>query len=180
MNEGLIQDIQGTKLFIRTEGGGTKEIALGSIFDINEQALSSEFASQASLYAYFSVLAVRADDVLAKASFDKEQEFALASLSYREAAEKSDKKATEGSIQAQVNADEAYTKKVSAETSAKYDARLLKALVSALEQRANMLISMGAMLRHEAEMTGMNMKERVYEKSIEDAKKVLSEKKNLE
>lgn len=177
MDENLIQDIQGTKLTVRQMGGGYKEINLGSIFNVDEGALSSEFATQASLYAYFSALAVQADDIAAKLAFDREQEFALASLSYREEAEKEGKKITEGSVQALINADEGYTRKVEAERIAKNDVKLLKALVSALEQRANMIISLGAMLRHEADMTGMNMKERQYQKEVDSAKEILDARK---
>jgi hypothetical protein len=173
----IADEINETKLRLRTINGGYKTFELLDILDINPNDLTNAFMEQASIFGYFSVLAAQADDAAARADANKDQEFALADLEAREEAERNGKKLTEAQVKSLVLTDEAYVGKVRQEHVTKLDARLLKAVVSALEMRANMLVSLGAMLRHEMDMQGIQVKQRMMDSANDEIRKVARARK---
>ena len=75
--------------------------------------------------------------------------------------------------------DEGYSKMVDIAFVTKYDLKLIKAVVAALEARANMLISLGAMVRHEQEMVGLhvNENERKLDSALDEVKETIRQRK---
>lgn len=168
----MIEDIQGTKITIK-DGNVRKTYDFATLFRIDEDNLSKEFAEQASLYGYFSVLMAKAEHEAAVMEFGKDQEYAIADTSLRDEMTEAGEKYTEGLIRSLVLADEEYGKKAMSAIDSQFDYKLLKAIVSALQQRAEMLVSLGAHVRHEIDQTGMNIKEREFKNTEEKMRETL-------
>jgi len=177
MNDDIIQEISGTRISVVDMRGKLRTFDIGDIFNIDESNISKEFTQQASLYAFFAALAATAEKKAADADFLKDQEYAQADQASREDLEEQSIKYTEAVIKSMVVTDAGYTKRVRNHIIAEYDYRLLKALASALEQRANMLISLGAYLRHELDQTAMNIKRAQTDGAVEEAKRLMRERK---
>lgn len=177
MYEELIKIVDGMTVKVKTDTG-YQSISLGRLFTIEDLELIDEFATQSSLYAYFSILAAKAEHASSMAAFDANQERANSDLFYREKLAENAQKATEPAIKAMIDLDEDVIKATTAEHLAKLDFRIIKALTSALEQRANMLVSMGAYARHEMDQTNLNIRKRAYDNSVEETKKMLRAHKN--
>jgi hypothetical protein len=173
----IVDEINETKLRLRTINGGYKTFELLDILDINPDNLGDAFMDQASIFGYFSVLAAQADDAAARADANKDQEYAQADLEIREEAERNTKKLTEAQVKSLILTDAGYDKKLQQEHVTKLDARLLKAIVSALEMRANMLVSLGAMIRHEMDMQGIQVKERMMDSANDEIRKAARARK---
>jgi hypothetical protein len=177
MIDSIIKEISGTKIKVRNAVGGYKEFDILELFKIDDTNLSKEMSQQAAIYGYFSVLAAMADDVSSKASFEASTDEAVADLNYRDKYAKTGQKFTEATIRATIMSDEKHIKKLEVELVTKYDLKLLKAIVATLDQRANMLVSLGAWLRHELDMTSMHTNESKLTESVDAVKTVMSERK---
>lgn len=164
MQDTLIQEISGLRFVVNVDGV-FKTFDLGKIFTIDEENLAKEFANQAALYAYFATLSAKADHVASMKKLSKEQERAEADQDYRTQLSGRDKKVTEGTIKSMVDTDEKVSQLSKEELDAELDADILKAITRALEERGRMLMSLGSHLRHELDMTGMNVREREFENS---------------
>lgn len=156
MHNKLMDEVKSAKWEVPV-GDKLKTFYLEDIFIIDETNLTQEFAQQASLYAYFSGLSAQLEYNLSLISTAKEQSYAEADSYYRADAVHNDKKITEAQVRAAVILDEEYNKYVESETEAHRDYKIVQGIVRALEQRANMLISLGSQVRHEANMDGMNI-----------------------
>jgi len=174
-----VEIVEGSKLRLRTENGAYKIFDIAEVLNINPDDITTEYIRQAALYGYFTVLAARAEDAAGRADSKKEQEYAQADLDIRDEAERNGKKTTETQIRSQVLIDVSYDKMVNASFVTKLDHKLLKAIVAALEMKANMLISLGAMIRNEMSMTGMTMKENQLKAATDEVKKVLDARKRV-
>lgn len=170
-------DVSGTTISIVIDGK-EKKFDINKIFDIDEEDLTREFTSQATIYAYFATALAKADYDASIATMEEEQTAADADQVYREQLTSKGEKYTEGVIKSMVQQDEEHQEAVKNELAAKYDARLLKAITTALEMRAQMLISVGSHIRHELDMTGMNIRERQFTKTVDDAKEVMRSRKS--
>lgn len=153
-----------------------KLVKLGDLFSIDETNLAEEMARQAGLYAYFAVQMAHAESTLARATVAKDEEYAYADESARiDLAENlPNTRITEAMVKSQVLLDEEYRVYVAREIDAKRNYKLLQAICKALEMRATMLQSLGAHLRHEMDMTGMNVRERQYRAMINDVKEAIT------
>jgi hypothetical protein len=165
-----MEDLNEALINIRNYKGGHKEVDLNEIFNVNEDDLTREFAQQASTYAYFASLCALAEHSAAVAEAKKEQEYSLADLAIRKKFEHNGQKSTEAQIRSSVLADVKYSKAAGTAMDAEGDYKMLKAVVRALEQRAEMLISLGAHLRAEMSQTGMNIREKGYQDVVDEAK----------
>jgi len=132
-------------------------------------------ARQAGLYAYFAVQMAHAEYTHARAGISKDEAYADADEYWREelTVDKT-RKVTEAMVKAAVIQDESYQALAAVEINAKRDYRLLRVICNALEMRATMLQSVGAHLRHELDMTGMNIRDRKYQAAISDVKKAIT------
>ena len=132
---------------------GEVTVNLDEYVPIDENNLVHEFANQASAYAYLAVLGAQAEAnwldakrlvERVRAETDKEVRRDLAN-----------EKVTEGKIAAEIELRKGYQDAVENELSCRAQHLVLRAVVSSMEQRAQMLISLGAHLRQESNMTGM-------------------------
>jgi hypothetical protein len=172
----ILEEIKGTKITFVIDDK-KKSIDVGELFDIDENNLTKEFAHQASLYAYFGNLAAEAEREIGIAAIDKDQEMAILDANLRKKHEVRDEKYTETMIRNEILTNEKYLALMDDEGEAKYDFKVIKSIVSALEMRAQMLISIGSHIRHEMDMEGMNIKDRAFQKSVGDVKETLRSKK---
>lgn len=125
---------------------------------INQEDLSNEFATHASRYAYISALAAKAEALFNEAKQEREQVYADVELFYRdELVKMPDVKVTEGLIKSSVVGDDAYIAAVSKENTALHDWKVLRALVDGLRERGSMLVSLGAHMRAEMDMTNASI-----------------------
>ena len=170
----LIDEIAGSKITF-SHNGVKKVIDIGNLFDINEDNLTKEFATQASLYAYFATLQAEAERLQAKAEMKKDQEYAKSDEYWRAYLDKREKKYTEAVIKSNVIRDEDYDKANNALINITYDLNVIKAIVRALQMRAEMLISLGAHLRQEYSMTGMSVN-KAFDEATRAVKEKLSKK----
>ena len=155
-----------------------KLVRLGDIFSVDETNLSNEMARQAGLYAYFAVQMANAERSHAVSIMEKEEEYATLDPEARDALARGPAaKVTEAMVKAFILREESYIEVQDNEVDAKRNYRLLRAICNALEMRATMLQSLGAHLRHELDMTGMNTKGRQYQASISDVKESIVQKR---
>lgn len=167
------------KVVVKKDGKNVyKPVRLGDIFSIDETNISEELAKQAGLYAYFATQMAYAEHTQARAAISKDASYADADDYYRKELaydfKATGRKLTEAVVRAAVIQDEDYQTAAAVETRAKLDYRLLRVLCQALEMRATMLQSLGAHLRHELDMTGMNIRDRQYQAQISDVKRVIT------
>lgn len=132
---------------------------------------------QAAIYAYFATMVSFAEQRVADLELKKDQTYARLDEYYRDKAEHNGQKITEPQVKAKINGDEEYEASYKELQQAKYDLGVLKSIAKALEQRADMLVSLGSHLRHEANMTGMNIRDDVYSKAVDDAKQAIKSRK---
>lgn len=159
--------LDGTKIKVRG-----KEIDLENVFHVEEADLSREFMQQASMYAYFAVAQVDAEYNANTVELDKDQEEARADAEFRTQLEITGKKYTEAVVRGLIVVDESVSEKAQKLNDARYQQKLLKAICSALEMRAQMLQSLGSHLRHEYEQTGLTTKESQLHTAIDNVKKI--------
>lgn len=159
MNSTTLLSIKGDTFTVRTLSGKSRTFSVDDIFTIDETDLTKEFIQQPTLYGFFATAMAAAEDQMNRAEYMKEQEYAAADDAARRTMDLNGQKYTETVIRNMAQMDEQYAEIVEKELQAKYDYKILKSIVNALEQRANMLISVGSHLRHEANMTGMNIRE---------------------
>jgi hypothetical protein len=164
----VIEEISGSVITVRTLKG-SKKFDIGKLFNVDQNNLSEEFTTQASMYGFFAILSAEADKIVAMTSLLCDQEAAEADELYRKQLDEEGKKYTEAVIKSLVTRDEEYDKCVKAKYNAEYDLDILKAIVKAFEQRAMMLQSLGSHLRHEYEMQGMNTRMESSEKLAEES-----------
>src|SRR4030066_297364 len=138
--------------------GKKQEYNIAELLEIDETNLSKEFASQAALFGFFATAQAEAEMEVGKLSVSKDQEYATSDEFWRADFDKREKKYTEAVIRSSVIRDEEYVLADQDFHTAEHNANMLKMIVKALGQRAEMLISLGAHLRAEAEMTGMSIK----------------------
>jgi len=173
MNEEIIESIKGTKIVLAGEDGQRRQFDISGIFSIDENDLSREFSMQASLFAYFAVLSAKAERNMSIADLASEREYAMADQQIREDLADKDAKVTEALVRQLIAADEEYCTYQDTAQAAKYEYKLLKAIAQALEMRANMLVSLGALRRHEIDMSGMHVNQSKYADGVEDTKETL-------
>lgn len=154
-------------------------MALGDVFAIDQTDLSSEMARQASLYAYFTTQKSYAERALARAALQKDGEYAVADDHYRKSLVNAGEKFTEAKIRSYVLQDEDYHESAREEIRAKSRYTLLRAICQALEMRSNMLVSLGAHIRHELDMTSMNIRERRFGDSVASVKSAITAAREL-
>ena len=180
--DSVIEEISGSIIVVRTMKGNVK-FDIGKLFNIDQDNLSKEFATQASMYGFFAILAAEADRIYAMKTLLCEQEYAAADESYRAQMDLDGKKYTEAVVRSCVVRDEEYSKMLTEKENANYELDIIKAIVRAFEQRSMMLQSLGSHLRHEYEMQGMNIRERdsetFAEKSVDNVKQAISQRRRL-
>lgn len=147
---------------------GAEQINVRDLLTIDETNLSNEYARQASLYGWVVVLVAEAELEASLAKQSRELSYAEAYEYWRKELEKIHGKVTEAMVSAAVTADGDYIAAKTFESKKESEHRLLRGIADALKMRADMLISLGAHLRAEQDMTNMRVNT-----NIDDAIKTL-------
>lgn len=140
------------------------------MFEIDEEDLDREYREQSALYAYFITKTSEADDLHAQAVTNKELVYAQADEYFRQKSDSLGVKVTEKRIESLIIQDEEYGNALDNERKTKLQHTILKGIVRAMEQRANMLISLGAHRRAELDMTNMTIKRTDHDDDVGELK----------
>lgn len=132
---------------------GVQELELDNLVPIEEDDLSEEFRTQPARYAYVAMLAAQAESLWMSAKHSTER--IRAKADDEERADARGEKVTETMIANRVLLREDVEEAWDVEAAYRYQYLVLKAVVMSMDQRAQMLISLGAHLRAEADQTGM-------------------------
>ncbi len=143
--------------------GLSHAVSTKDLVSIDQTDLNNEFASQAARYAYFAVQCAMARCARDMAEKVYKEDAAAAFVEYKNDPEmipEGSRTVTDGLANMLVATDENCARLKNAHIEAEQEFRVLEALVRALDMRANMLISLGAQLRSEADMDGMHISKR--------------------
>lgn len=136
---------------------------LSDLLNIDSSNLSQEYATQAARYGFFATELAKLDRRVKQLELERDAEYANADLEYRKQLTIQGTKYTETTIRSMVLTDDGYCKAEESLRDSIQERDSIKALVKALEMRAEMLISLGAMMRQEYQMTGMTIKDEVQD-----------------
>lgn len=151
-----------------------EKLDVEKLLKIDQNNLAEEFTKQAALYGYWSGILAEAERVRAECNARTDLEYAIADNEYRTEYEAQGKKFTEAVIKSEVTRDEIYQGSLQEYRDADYVYSALRGLLKALDMRASMLISLGATIRAEQDMTGMTMRERQLQDTKTDLQDAIS------
>lgn len=117
--------------------------------------LSEEFSRQPSLYAYVAMIEAQVESLWYSAKRDTARAKAEADKRIRDKARAMDEKITEAVVANRMLLDDDVKNAEDSEAAYHYQYLVMKSIVASMDQRAQMLISLGAHLRAEADQTGM-------------------------
>lgn len=121
------------------------------------QDLSAEFTNQASTYAYVATLGAMAEAMWLESKKELERTYAEMDKDVRRDLITSGEKITEGKVKEEIKTRRGYHEALLEELDFREQHLIMQALVRAFDMRAQMLISLGAHLRAEAQQTGMTI-----------------------
>lgn len=122
---------------------------------INDTNLSREFSEQSARYAYIAVMTAEAEARWLAAK--RNQEEVRASTDKEVRRDLANERVTEGKVTAELEMRRGVRDAAEYELSCREQFSIMKALTAAMDMRANMLISMGAHARMEADQAGMHI-----------------------
>lgn len=154
---------------------GNRKVDILSLLEIDESDLANEFAQQAALYGWVGHLTAEAEYNASVAKHQTEIEYASADDNARFQMDAAGEKTTEGKVRAAIDLDEQYIEARQEENRRWKEYKTLRSLSDALKMRADMLISMGAHLRAEQEMTGMKINTDKWDKAVDNLKKTIKD-----
>jgi hypothetical protein len=144
--------------YILEIGGDEVELDFDSLVPIGTD-LSHEFSTQAANYAYIATLAAQCEALWGDAKEAKDEMYAKTDKAVRSDLDRSGMKVTEGLVSSEVRQRRGYREAVDNELFCREQHLVMRAMTRAMDMRAQMLISLGAHLRAEAEQTDMHIKE---------------------
>jgi len=127
---------------------------LDSIVPLSDD-LTTEFSEQPALYAYVAMLAARAESTWLASKRLLDEEHARTDKEVRRDLMMDGDKVTEGRVNAEIKMRKGYLEAVDDELWFRQQYLIMRAIERSLDMRAQMLISLGAHLRAEAQQTGM-------------------------
>jgi inorganic triphosphatase YgiF len=178
--DNVMEIISGTTVKFHTPKG-EKVLDIAKALQIDLDDITVEFSRQPALYAFFATLVPWCEYTETMMDLAKHQEYASADEAYRKELITKGEKFTEAVITSLVTRDEDYDKASRKHMDAKFDTGIVKALTKSFEQRAEMLISLGAQQRHEYDQQGMSIRdnaEAITDNQVKDFKQMLRERKN--
>lgn len=137
------------KVVFTPDNKSTYSYWLPDVVTISEKTINVDMAEHSSKYLWFSSLASRLGAKRDHVSGLVRSLTAQTEIQYRDQAEKSGKKSTEGSIRAQIESDLELTsmKSLLAEADAEY--QMCLTIKDAFYHRQSMLVALGALMRQE-------------------------------
>lgn len=146
------------RLFATEVSLGGQVYTLRELFEVFAEDLSNEYGGQAPRLAWLGVLEAQAEASYMTVKNRREREYASAQKHYRTPGNMpTDVKATDKAVEAMCKLDEDYVNAQADEANAQKQLKTIKALVQAMRQRGEMLISLGATQRAEFDSTGMHI-----------------------
>ena len=137
-----------------TTGNGKVVLDLDDLIKVTRD-LSEEFTRQPTVYAYVAMLAAQAETIHTEAKRLMDIAESQAQIDVRKTLLRDDERATDKRVEAEARMTKMYNEANEYELACREQYFILKAITTALEQRAQMLSQLGAHLRSEADMTGM-------------------------
>lgn len=137
-----------------------KETSFAQLLVIDKDNLSDEFASHAAWLGYIGVLTAEAEADYEHAKMELETLYAEKDAEARMAFNAKNVKFTEKMIEACVNMDSLYIRVQTEKIEALKAYKILRALEAAMRERGSMLVSLGATMRQEMDMTNMQIRVR--------------------
>jgi hypothetical protein len=122
---------------------------------IDKSKLDTHMSEQPSLYARFAFMSARATDKAERAKLEKKIAESELDTEIRQRQIQKGEKATEKSIEAQIQQEATYKEACEKLLKANLESSILEATVEAFRSRGNMLSSLGAMQRAEMEQQTM-------------------------
>ena len=177
-----VDNVSGSIISLLVDGKEQK-FDLNDLLTIAEVDISQEMMKQASLYGFVGALLASAEKYMSTCKRNMEVGYAAADQRVRDDLKERGSKMTEAIVKSHIEQSSAYQAYVDDYDDAVFAVKIIKMLASALEMKANMLISLGALLRHEMSMTGMNIKEEVYTekatKEVDKLKETIKQRRKL-
>lgn len=152
----LMVDIPESDVIITEGGKAQRSININNLLAIDMADISNDFAHQAAIYGWIANLVAAAEARHASSKHKRETEYADAYVHYREELSLSGKP-TEAMVNNAIMLDDTYQLAKQEELAAEQEYKTLKALSDALKMRADMLISLGAHVRAERDMTALHI-----------------------
>lgn len=131
---------------------------LANLLEIREANISDDFAHQAAVYGWVGVQLADAEHEVSVCKAKREEVEAELDDYHREELKAEGVKFTEAVVRSRVVLDNDYEQVADALRRAEYAQRQLRMVHDALKMRSDMLIQLGAHMRAERDMIGMNMK----------------------
>jgi len=135
-----------------------KDLSVKELLEVDQADLPNEFAAQAARYAYFATMTSSAELAWLDCVRQRKESEASAYMFYKndkESIPDGSRSVSDGTAAKLVDIDEEVSVAREEEDVALHKFHTLRDLSRAFEQRASMLQSMGAQLRHEYDMTDM-------------------------
>jgi hypothetical protein len=141
---------------------GKDEFTIGEMLDTCPETLNEDFTTQASRLAYLGMVLAKAEVNLEKAKQVRETLYADLDLEVRteldgKKVEDPKFKYTEAMVKANILQYEEYQQATGTELQALHDYKIMRAIVDAMRQRGDMLVSLGAQLRQEYDVTNLSL-----------------------
>lgn len=140
-----------------------KETTFARLLVIDKDNLSNEFASHAAWLGYIGVLTAEAEAGYETTKMELETLYAEKDAEARVEFNSKNMKFTEKMVEAWVNMDSTYIKTQAEKIEALKEYKILRALEAAMREKGSMLVSLGAMMRQEMDMTNMQIRVRGIE-----------------
>lgn len=132
-----------------------KQTSFAKLLLIDKDNLSREFAQHAAWLGYIGVLTAEAEAEYETAKLELETIYAEVDSKARLAFNRNNTKFTEAMVHAFINLDEGYIAANRLKLEKLKDYKTLKAIESAMKEKGNMLISLGATMRQELDVTSL-------------------------
>lgn len=143
------------ELYLGSTQADVVKIDVDAMLAINDTNLSKEFSEQAARYAYIAVMSAESEARWLTAKRQLEEVRASTDKEVRR--DLANEKVTEGKVTAEMEMRRGVRDAAEYELSCREQFAVVKALTAAMDMRAQMLISMGAHARMEADQSGMHI-----------------------
>lgn len=135
-----------------------KETTFARLLVIDRDNLSREFSIHAAWLGYIGTLTADAEANYEKAKLDNETLRAEKDATARREFNTKNVKFTEAMVMAWVQMDDEYIDSCSAKIELYRQYKTLRAIEAAMKEKGSMLVSLGATMRQELDMTGLQLR----------------------
>lgn len=147
-------------------GGKSHNTDLRKDLPIFQDDLSDEFANQSVLYAYYAILAAKAEAAFKECKMKLVNAESRADAQVRQQLEENGVKITEARVRSGIMQDGVVMQVRETLMLAEKDSLIMRAIEAAFKMRADMLIRLGAMQRSEMSQINTNIKEPTTRENI--------------